>query len=116
MAGRTAWANFSDIGASSSEDTAPTVHYGRRPRLEAYTARVVVSSGEPTASESRIECRARPDADPEAEARVLAAVYAFVLRCHEQKVAAAGSSDENITEGGHMGRSPEAHPTRGGSA
>jgi hypothetical protein len=37
----------------------------------------------------------------------LAAVYACVLKCHEQKVAAEGAEDENITEGGHVGGPPE---------
>lgn len=40
---------------------------------------VAAGTGVPTADEPRIEYRPRPDATPVAEARALAAVYAYIL-------------------------------------
>ncbi len=54
---------------------------------------MIVSAGGPTADEPRIEYRLHPDADPEAEARVLAAVYAFILKCSKEKRMAAEIRD-----------------------
>ena len=36
-------------------------------------------------SENRITYRARPDATPETEQKILASVYSFVLRTHQEK-------------------------------
>ena len=69
-----------------------------------------------TARDFDITYTPRPDASWDSELHVLAAVYSFVLRCHEQKVAAEGAEDENITEGGHVGESPEECTAREGSA
>jgi len=77
---------------------------------------VIVSAGGPTADEPRIEYRLHPDADPEAEARVLAAVYAFILDCHQRRGVPAEVGGDNRTEGGHAGESSEESPTKKGSA
>ena len=66
-------------------------------------------------AEPRLHYFPREGATPERELVVLAAVYDFVLKVHEQKVATKGD-DENITEGGHVGESPEECTAREGSA
>ncbi len=54
-------------------------------------------SKEDSAGDPRIAYSPRPDATPDSEVQVLAAVYAFVLRRHEQKEAAGADGEE---EGG----------------
>jgi hypothetical protein len=77
----------------------------------------MVGSGEPTTSEPRIEYRPHPDATPEAEVQALAAVYAFILKCHEQKKAAdAVGDDADRPEDGHRGDPLEEYPTKDNSA
>ena len=44
-----------------------------------------------TAAEPRLVYVPRDDATPEGELAALAAAYAFVIRCHEEKKAAAGA-------------------------
>jgi hypothetical protein len=63
----------------------------------------------------KVVYRPRYDATPEGELAVLATIYAFVLKCHEQKLAAEGGNDENRFEGDHVGVSPEECPAREGS-
>src|SRR5215217_7573523 len=60
--------------------------------------------------------RPRSDATPEGELSALAAVYAFVLKCHEQKLAAGGGDGENTAEGDHVGESPEQFTAREGGS
>lgn len=79
------------------------------------STRVHVDSA-PLASDPRVTYRSRSDATPEGEVAALAAVYAFVLKCHEQKVAAEGVDGKNITEGDHVGESPEECTAREGGA
>ena len=50
----------------------------------------------------RIHYTPRPDASPEAEIECLANVYAFLLRCHENREAAG-------TEGGSEGGKAAEH-------
>jgi hypothetical protein len=47
----------------------------------------------PSASNPRVTYRPHSDATPEGELFALAAVYAFVLKCHEHKQMAAEISD-----------------------
>ena len=57
---------------------------------KAPAARATVGSGSPPdIGGPRIEYVPRDDAKPEGELAALAAVYAFVIRAHEQKKAAA---------------------------
>jgi hypothetical protein len=69
------------------------------------------------ASKPRIQYRPYQYVTPEAEARTLAAVYAYVLRCHEQKkpVGEVGG-DKNTTAFGYTESPPEEHPNKDGSA
>jgi len=69
-----------------------------------------------TTDDPRIAYAPREDATSEGELSALAAIYAFVYKCHEQKVTAEGGDDENITEGGHVRESPEECTAREGSA
>jgi hypothetical protein len=59
----------------------------------------------------------REDATPEGELSALAAVYAYVLECHERnEVAADVGEDEGRTEDGREGGAPEKHPAKEDSA
>ena len=63
---------------------------------------------EPQSDTPRAVYTPREDATPEGELAALAAVYAFMLNCHEGRSRSAQvSDDENRTEVGHAGESPE---------
>lgn len=51
----------------------------------------------------------RPDASPEGELTALAAVYAFVIKAHEQKKAVAPTTE---TQGGERGGAAVGERTR----
>jgi hypothetical protein len=52
------------------------------------------------ANKTRITYKPRPDATPESELAVLAAVYAFILDRHAKRKAAEGSGDDmKLTSG-----------------
>jgi hypothetical protein len=69
-----------------------------------------------TTDDPRIVYTPREGATPEGETSALAAVYAFVLKCHEQKMAAGGGDGENTAEGDHVGESPEQFTAREGGS
>ena len=59
----------------------------------------------------------REDATPEGELSALAAVYAYVLECHERKEAVAKvGDDEERPEGGHTGGPPKQGTDKDGGA
>jgi hypothetical protein len=69
---------------------------------------VAVGSGGPTANEPHIEYHPRPDATPEAELRVLALVYKYVLECAEHKKAyeAGGKVESEVDRTGGLSKEP----------
>jgi len=51
-------------------------------------------------SPGRIIYTPRQDTSPELEAATLAAIYRYILRCHEEKKAVEASGGEDGVEGG----------------
>jgi hypothetical protein len=69
----------------------------------------------PTNRVSRIVYTPREDATPEGELAALATVYAFILKCHEQKELATEAGDDNGNETGHTSEQAEEHSAGEGS-
>jgi hypothetical protein len=65
-------------------------------------------------SPKRVIYTPRSDTSPEPEAAVLATVYRYILRCHEEKNAAETIGSEDAAEGGDAERElKEASETTG---
>ena len=54
-----------------------------------------------------------PDATPESELDALAAVYAFILDCHESRKVADSTGDRNEVKEDETLTPPEVYPNKG---
>jgi hypothetical protein len=65
----------------------------------------------------RVAYTPHPDATPEAEVRVLALVYKYVLECAERKKASEDDDDDGVkAEVGRAGGPPKVRPNDTGSS
>jgi hypothetical protein len=70
-----------------------------------------------SSDDPRLVYRPHPGTTPKVEARTLAAVYRYVIRCYEQKKMAADVGEgEDGTEDRHAGGPSEERPNKDGSA